>query len=92
MRQLLMILGKAAMLTLIASPILAQQLNADKNPQQAGAQSASTAPVQETAEQRKERMRWFTEARFGMCIHWSPACVGGGEISWEQGRDCPAEG
>ncbi len=29
-----------------------------------------------------EDMRWWRDARFGMFIHWGPAAIGGGDISW----------
>ncbi len=32
--------------------------------------SAAAQLPKETAQQRQERMRWWTEARFGMFIHW----------------------
>jgi len=30
----------------------------------------------------EEEMRWWREGRFGMFIHWGPASIGGGDISW----------
>lgn len=30
----------------------------------------------------KEEMQWFRDAKFGMFIHWGPAAIGGGDISW----------
>jgi len=40
----------------------------------------------ETAQQRTERLRWFTEARFGMFIHWGVYSVPAGE--WGTKRGC----
>ncbi len=30
----------------------------------------------------KEEMKWFRDARFGMFVHWGPAALCGGDISW----------
>lgn len=30
----------------------------------------------------EEEMQWWRDARFGMFIHWGPAAIGGGDISW----------
>lgn len=30
----------------------------------------------------EEELAWWREARFGMFIHWGPAAIGGGDISW----------
>ncbi|MFM7181196.1 MAG: alpha-L-fucosidase [Verrucomicrobiales bacterium] len=38
--------------------------------------------IQETAEQKNERMRWFDEARLGMFIHWGLYSKLGGE--WKE--------
>lgn len=41
----------------------------------------------ETAEQKAERMRWWTEARFGMFIHWGVYAQFGGQYrGYEQAR------
>ena len=45
MKKLPMIIGEAAMLTLIACPVLAQQLNTGENPKQADARSAPVEPM-----------------------------------------------
>ena len=29
-----------------------------------------------------EEMQWFRDAKFGLFIHWGPAALGGGDISW----------
>jgi len=34
-------------------------------------------------------MRWWTEARFGMFIHWGPVSLKGTEIGWSRGREVP---
>ena len=40
----------------------------------------------ETKEQKDERMEWWSDARFGMFIHWglyaNPAGVWKGKVSW----------
>ena len=40
------------------------------------------AQIDETPEQRDERMQWFRDAKFGMFIHWGPCSVGQKEIGW----------
>ena len=32
----------------------------------------------------REQMKWFTDARYGMFIHWSPGCLSGKELSWSR--------
>ena len=39
----------------------------------------------ESAEQKEQRMQWWTDARFGMFIHWGLYAVPAGE--WKQGKD-----
>ncbi len=39
----------------------------------------------------EERMQWFTDARFGMFIHWGPVALTGQEIGWSRGTKTPAE-
>jgi len=34
---------------------------------------------------------WFTEARFGMFIHWGPVSLKGTEIGWSRGEQVPAD-
>jgi alpha-L-fucosidase len=34
---------------------------------------------------------WFTEARFGMFIHWGPVSLRGTEIGWSRGAQVPAD-
>ena len=41
--------------------------------------------INETQQERDERMQWFRDAKFGLFIHWSPCSITGTEISW--GRD-----
>ena len=38
--------------------------------------SAAAQLPKETPQQKQERMRWWTEARFGMFIHWGHATSG----------------
>jgi len=51
-------------------------------------QVASKAPS-ETSAQKAERMKWWTDARFGMFIHWGPVSLKGTEIGWSRGREVP---
>lgn len=37
-----------------------------------------------------ERLKWWTEARFGMFIHWGPVSLKGTEIGWSRGAQVPA--
>ncbi len=53
--------------------------------QVAVAAAATNAPPAETAAAREARMRWFSEARFGMFIHWGLYAVPAGE--WKGGKD-----
>ena len=41
--------------------------------------------INETPQERDERMQWFRDAKFGLFIHWGPCSITGTEISW--GRD-----
>ncbi|GAB6164148.1 hypothetical protein JCM19992_01480 [Thermostilla marina] len=47
---------------------------------QAWGQSPAQARRRETPQQRAERMRWWTEARFGMFVHWGVYAATGGEF------------
>lgn len=38
-----------------------------------------------------DRMAWFSDARFGMFIHWSPVCLTGEEIGWSRQTVTPHE-
>ena len=38
----------------------------------------------ETQEEYQERIRWFTEARFGMFIHWGPVTLTARNIGWSR--------
>jgi len=40
-------------------------------------------------EEKALKIKWFTDARYGMFIHWAPSCIYGGEISWSRGGDPP---
>ncbi len=42
---------------------------------------ADEKPVEETKEQRDQRMKWWREARFGMFIHWGTYCIPAG--TWQ---------
>ena len=41
--------------------------------------------INETQQERDERMQWFRDAKFGLFIHWGPCSITQTEISW--GRD-----
>ena len=46
-----------------------------------------TMPGSLWGEHRKEyekRMAWWTQARFGMFVHWGPCVIGDDEISWSR--------
>ena len=45
--------------------------------------------INETQEQRDERMQWFRDAKFGMFIHWGPCSVGAVEIGWGRKANRP---
>jgi alpha-L-fucosidase len=45
----------------------------------------------ETPEQKARRMKWWTDARFGMFIHWGPVSLKGTEIGWSRGNPVPVE-
>ncbi len=40
--------------------------------------------IHETEEEYNKRMAWFTDARFGIMVHWGPVTVSGKEISWSR--------
>ncbi len=42
---------------------------------------------QESLQQKTDRMRWWSEGRFGMFIHWGPVSLEGTEISWSRGGE-----
>ena len=42
----------------------------------------SVPQVNETQQQREQRLQWFRNAKFGLFIHWGPAAISGEEISW----------
>ena len=39
----------------------------------------------------KKEIKWFTDSRFGMFIHWTPLGAIDQEIGWTWGTDVPAE-
>ena len=45
--------------------------------------------VHEVERVRAEKINWFTDARFGMFIHWAPSCIYGKEISWSRNGNPP---
>jgi hypothetical protein len=40
-----------------------------------------------------ERLRWWRDARFGLCIYWGPVSLKGTELGWSRGgeRGSPAQ-
>jgi alpha-L-fucosidase len=57
-----------------------------------GARAADVSKVpqiNETKEQRDERMQWFRDAKFGMFIHWGPCSIGKVEIGWGRKANRP---
>jgi alpha-L-fucosidase len=38
-----------------------------------------------------DAIRWFTDARFGLFIHWGPVVLKGTEIGWSRGASVPVE-
>ncbi len=74
MKRLLYIPGLAVC---IAGLLASQALCADD----------SAKPAPETAAQKAARMKWWSEARFGMFIHWGPVSLKGTEISWSRGGE-----
>ena len=38
--------------------------------------------MQETPEEKEQRLEWFRDAGFGLFVHWGPAALSGEEISW----------
>jgi len=43
--------------------------------------------VQQVQPTSPERMKWWTDARFGMFIHWGPVSLKGTEIGWSRGGE-----
>ncbi len=66
-------LSKLLLTGLICLTVCPQSALAQKNRKKAEAQApvpAFSLPSTETREQKLERMKWWTDARFGMFIHW----------------------
>jgi len=60
--------------------------SSEVKPKLAPEQVVSTESLKgETPEKRAERMRWFTEGRFGMFIHWGVYSVPAGEYNGTKG-------
>jgi alpha-L-fucosidase len=51
----------------------------------------AVADSPETPAQRDARMKWWTDARFGMFIHWDMSSVAGTEISWSRKGSKPLD-
>jgi alpha-L-fucosidase len=45
----------------------------------------------QTEASKKERLKLWQDARFGMFIHWGPVSLKGTEIGWSRGREIPVE-
>src|SRR5215813_1477714 len=45
---------------------------------------ANSTPINETAAERDQRMKWWREARFGMFIHWGLYAVPAGEYKGQR--------
>ena len=45
----------------------------------------SPAPEEAYLQAKQEDMAWFTNARFGMFVHWGPVSLKGTEIGWSRG-------
>jgi len=43
------------------------------------------------AQTDQQRLKWWTEARYGMFIHWSPVSVAGTELSWARNAKRPLD-
>jgi alpha-L-fucosidase len=71
-------------LSLMLAILLATSCPAGEKPQQLPNASPSETPTQ-----KAERMKWWTEARFGMFIHWGLVSLKGTEIGWSRGREVP---
>lgn len=50
-----------------------------------------SAEASETPAQRDARMEWWTDARFGMFIHWDMSSLAGTEISWSRKGSKPLD-
>jgi len=59
-------------------------------PAMATAQGTSPA-APETKEHRDARMAWWSDARFGMFIHWDMSSIAGTEISWSRKGSKPLD-
>ncbi|AQT67588.1 Alpha-L-fucosidase [Anaerohalosphaera lusitana] len=47
--------------------------------------------LNETPAEKAARLDWWTDARFGMFIHWGPVSLKGTEIGWSRGTQIPRE-
>lgn len=63
---------------MLASVIALSCISSLSAPQNAETQVPSTYPA---------RMKWWTESRFGMFIHWGPVSLKGTEIGWSRGGE-----
>ena len=68
----------------MASLSLAGKVDAAKEESWLGAVKA-VSPV------KANKVKWFTDARFGLFIHWGPVTLTGHEIGWSRGEHTPVE-
>jgi len=52
---------------------------------------SSPRRLQKTVQSTDSNMQWWTDARFGMFIHWGPVSLKGTEIGWSRGKEVPVE-
>ena len=54
-------------------------------------QGASKKAAEKIRAHNLPDLGWFTDARFGIFIHWGPVSLKGTEIGWSRGKQVPAE-
>ena len=54
------------------------------------AAGAFLPPYSSSGPSTEERLAWWSEARFGLFIHWGPVSLKGTEISWSRANSNPA--
>ncbi len=72
-------------LTLAACSRSPEPAPAPAAPESAASPAAPAAPRQETPAQKAERMAWWTDARFGLFLHWGLYAVPAGEWKGKRG-------
>jgi alpha-L-fucosidase len=61
------------------------------SPRAAAQEPQPNPPGAETREAIAARMKWWSEARFGMFIHWDMSSIAGTEISWSRKATKPLD-